>query len=233
MSKTVFIHGFSSSLYTWRQCLAPIAGKYRVVALDLKGFGFTGKPSSEYTTDEYVDFLIHFMDALGLQTATLCGNSMGGNIAWRSALKYPERVDKLILVDAAGYEEKHAGMPAFLKLSSLPGVGELLSVALTRGRIRSLLESAYFDPARVTEQTVSAYYYPMKTEGAMRAVLARLRDGRSDTAQWQSKIPEIHAPTLIIWGANDKWIEKENAIKFHTDIRGSALVIIPECGHVP
>ncbi|MBI5117656.1 alpha/beta hydrolase [Candidatus Poribacteria bacterium] len=229
----VFIHGFSSSLYTWRQCIGPIAAKHHVVALDLKGFGFSGKPPSEYTIDGYVDFLIHFMDATGVRTATLCGNSMGGNIAWRAALKYPERVDKLILVDASGYEEKHPGIPLFLKLGRLPGVGELLSAFMTRGRVRSVLESAYYDPVHVTERTVSAYYYSMKTEGAMRAVLARLRRKGSDAAQWQGRIPEIKAPTLIIWGENDKWIEKENAIRFHKDIRGSMLVIIPECGHVP
>jgi pimeloyl-ACP methyl ester carboxylesterase len=229
----VFIHGFSSSLYTWRQCAGQIAAKHHVVALDLKGFGFSGKPPSEYTVDEYVAFLMRFMDALGVQKATLCGNSMGGNIAWRAALKYPDRVDKLILVDASGYEEKHSGIPLFLKLGRFPGVGELLSVFMTRGRVRSALESAYYDSSRVTERTVSAYYYSMKTEGAMRAVLARLRRGGGDAGQWQGRIPEIKTPTLIIWGENDKWIEKENAIRFHKDIRGSMLVIIPECGHVP
>lgn len=229
----VFIHGFSSTLWTWRSCLEPFSKQYRIYALDLKGFGFSGKPDSEYTTDEYVDFVIHFMDALELQTATLCGNSMGGNIAWRAALKHPDRIDRLILVDASGYASDHSGAPFFLSLGRLPGVGEILGSLITRGRIRATLESAYHDAAKVTDQTVDAYYYPMRTQGAMHAVLARLRGFRADTEKWQSKIPELSLPTLIIWGENDTWIEREIAGRFHKDISGSKLVVIPECGHLP
>ena len=229
----IFIHGFSSSLYTWRSCLGPIAKHYRVVALDLKGFGFSGKPETEYTIDRYADFVVHFMDAVGLKSATLCGNSMGGNIAWRTALKYPDRVEKLILVDASGYPSQHRGMPFFLKLGSLPGVGEMLSFSITRGRIRSSLESAYYDTALVAERTVDVYYYSMRTEGAMRAVLARLRSSRDEAEKWKDRISELNLPTLIVWGDSDTWIEPENAERFHRDIAGSELVIIPECGHLP
>ncbi len=229
----VFIHGFSSSLYTWRSCLGPIAKRYRVVALDLKGFGFSGKPETEYTTDGYADFVIQFMDAVGLKAATLCGNSMGGNIAWRTALKYPDRVEKLILVDASGYPSQHRGMPFFLKLGSLPGVGEILSFSITRGRIRSSLESAYHDTSRVTERTVDVYYYSMRTEGAMHAVLARLRSSRAEAEKWKDRISELDLPTLIVWGDSDTWVEPVNAERFHSDIAGSELVIIAECGHLP
>ncbi|UCD59129.1 MAG: alpha/beta hydrolase [Candidatus Hydrogenedentota bacterium] len=229
----IFIHGFASSLSTWRSCLEPISKQYRIFALDLKGFGFSGKPASKYTTDEYADFVIHFMDALELQAATLCGNSMGGNIAWRTALKYPERIERIILVDAAGYPSEHRGMPFFLNLGRLPGVGEIVSTFITRGRIRSSLQSAYYDTAKVTEQTVDAYYYPMRTAGARRAVLARLRGFPAEIEEWKAKIRDIKLPTLIIWGADDTWIEREHAERFHRDIIGSALVIIPECGHLP
>ncbi len=229
----VFIHGFSSSLYTWRSCLEPISKQYRVFALDLKGFGFSGKPVSQYTIDEYVDFVIHFMDALGLERATLCGNSMGGNIAWRAALKYPDRVEKLILVDAAGYPSSRTGLPLTIRIGRLPGVGELLGGLTTRGRIRDSLESAYFDDAKVTDRTVDTYYYSLRTDGGMRAVLARIRSPRSKIEEWRVRIPELSLPTLIVWGANDTWIPPEDAEKFHRDISGSKLVIIPQCGHLP
>ncbi len=87
----VFLHGFSSSLYSWRQVLEPISKTYRVYALDLKGFGFSGKPESDYTTDEYVDFVIDFMDALGVDRATLCGNSMGGGRSISPNIRYGQR----------------------------------------------------------------------------------------------------------------------------------------------
>ena len=229
----IFIHGFSSSLYSWRACLEPISKQYRVFALDLKGFGFSEKPESEYTTGEYVDFVIHFMDALKLDKATLCGNSMGGGIAWRTALKYPERVEKLILVDAAGYPSSRSGLPFIMKLGRLPGTDNLFSLFTTRGRIRSSLESAYYYDEQVAEQTVDAYYYPMRTEGAMYAVLARMRNPRGDTEKWAGRISELTLPTLIIWGADDTWIPAEDALRFHQDITGSHLQIIRDCGHLP
>ncbi len=229
----VLLHGFSSSLYTWHACMEPLSKEYRVIALDLEGFGFSGKPDTEYTIDGYVDFVIHFMDALKVKTATLCGNSMGGNIAWRAALKYPDRVDKLILVDASGYYSGHSGMPFFIKLGRLPGVGEFFGSLVTRDYIRASLRSAYYDDSKVTDQTVDAYYYPMRTEGAMHAVLARLRTPQNETEQWENKITTLKLPTLIVWGANDTWKPRQDPDRFHLDIKGSKLVTIRECGHVP
>jgi pimeloyl-ACP methyl ester carboxylesterase len=229
----VFIHGFSSSLYTWRECLEPLSQQYKVYALDLKGFGFSEKPVSEYTVDAYVDFLIHFMNELEIPAATLCGNSMGGNIAWRAALKYPDRVEKLILVDASGYPSNHGGMPFLLRLGRLPGMGELFGAFVSRSQVRSSLESAYFNDSDVSDRTVDAYYYSLRTEGAMHAVLARLRRSPDETEEWHKKIPQIKTPTLIIWGKEDTWVVPQNADRFHKDIEGSKLVTIPNCGHLP
>jgi pimeloyl-ACP methyl ester carboxylesterase len=229
----IFIHGFSSSLFTWRACLDSIAQQYRVYALDLKGFGFSGKPESDYTIDEYVDFVAAFMDELELPSAILCGNSMGGNIAWRVALKHPNRVDALILVDASGYPSDHSGLPLFVRLGRLPGAKTFFGVLTTRSRIRDSLESAYFEDAKVSDRAVDSYYYSMKNEGAMHAVLARLRSHSNETARWHEKIPSLSMPTLIVWGDKDTWIPLENAHKFHNDIAGSELVVLPGCGHLP
>jgi len=229
----IFIHGFSSSLFTWSKCLEPISKQYRVFALDLKGFGFSDKPASAYSTAEYIDFLVHFMNAVGLEKATLCGNSMGGGIAWRTALEYPEKVDKLILVDSSGYVSNRSGLPFIMKLARAPGMEKLFALFTTRGQIRSSLESAYYNDEAVTERTVDAYYYPMRTEGAMHAVLARIRRPQSATEKWQGRIPELDLPTFIIWGTEDTWIPVEDAKRFHREISGSGLLIIPECGHLP
>jgi pimeloyl-ACP methyl ester carboxylesterase len=233
----IFIHGFSSSLYSWSTCLEPISGQYRVVALDLKGFGFSEKPETEYTTGEYVNFVIDFMDALKLDKATLCGNSMGGGIAWRTALKHPERVEKLILVDAAGYPSTRSGQPFIMKLvrkiGGLPGSDILFPLFTMRGRIRSSLESAYYYDERVTEQTVDAYYYSMRTKGARNAILARMLHPRSETEKWVGRISELELPTLIVWGVEDTWIPAKDALKFHQDIAGSQLKLIDDCGHLP
>jgi len=229
----IMIHGFSSSLYSWRACLDPLSKHFCVIALDLKGFGYSEKPPSEYSITEYVEFVIRFMDSLGIDTATLCGNSMGGNIAWRTALKYPERVDKLILVDSAGYPSERTGLPFFMKLGRLPGAHRLFSLIVTQGRIRESLESAYYDDSNVTEKTVDTYYYATRTDGAMHAPLARIRGRRSSIEKWQPRISELKLPTLIVWGTEDTWIPPEDAHRFHHDITGSELILIPECGHVP
>lgn len=233
----IFIHGFSSSLYTWSACLDAIAQQHRVYSLDLEGFGFSDKPAVDYTIDGYLDFVAHFMDALNIKSAVFCGNSMGGNISWRAALKYPDRVSKLILVDASGYPSedagKHSGLPFLLRLGRLPGVGELFGFLASRGQIRASLESAYCEDSKVTDHTVDMYYYPLKTEGGMRAVLARMRGSREDLKEWADKIPSLTLPTLIIWGEKDTWIPVENGRHFHEDIAGSELVVLPQCGHLP
>jgi pimeloyl-ACP methyl ester carboxylesterase len=206
----ILIHGFASSLYTWRQCLDPLSEHFRVIALDLKGFGYSDKPPSEYSIGEYVEFLSQFMDSIGIDKATLCGNSMGGLIAWRTALKYPERVDRLILVDAGGYPSERTGLPSFLKLARLPGAGRLFSLIMTRDRIRNSLESAYYDDSKVTEKAVDAYYYATRTKGAMHAPLARMRAGMTEIRKWEGRIPELKLPTLIIWGNEDSWIPRKD-----------------------
>jgi pimeloyl-ACP methyl ester carboxylesterase len=229
----VLIHGFSSSLYSWRECLDPLAEHFRVIALDLKGFGYSQKPPSEYSIGEYVEFLNHFMDSLGIEKATLCGNSMGGLIAWRTVLKYPERVDKLILVDSGGYPSERTGLPFFLKLGRLPGADRIFSLIVTRGRIRESLESAYYDDSKVTETAVDVYYYALRTKGALHAPLARIRARMNEIEKWQARIPELKLPTLIIWGIEDSWIPRKDADRFHRDITGSKLALISECGHLP
>jgi pimeloyl-ACP methyl ester carboxylesterase len=158
---------------------------------------------------------------------------MGGGISWRTALKYPDRVDKLILVDAAGYVSTRSGLPFIMKLGRLPGAEKLFSLFTTRGRIRSSLESAYYFDDKVSEAVVDAYYYPMRTSGAMHAVMARMRTPRSETEKWQGRISELKLPACIIWGVEDTWIPVEDAEQFHRDIPDSKLVIIPECGHLP
>ena len=151
-------------MHAWRSCLEPVAAQHQVLALDLKGFGFSDKPVPAYSISEYPDFVVHLMDAVGLQTATPCGKPIGGNIVWR---------------------------------------------------------------------TVDAYYYPMRTGGAMHAVLAKQRGFRGEIEQWQARIPELNLPTLVTCGAQDMWIAEENADRFNRDIPGSTLVVIPECGHLP
>jgi pimeloyl-ACP methyl ester carboxylesterase len=120
-----------------------------------------------------------------------------------------------------------------MKLARLRGIDSLFTLLTTRGQIRSSLQSAYYDDEQVTERTVDTYYYSMRTEGAMWAVLARIRNPRNDAKEWQARIRELDIPTFIIWGANDTWIPPQDAINFHNDIAGSRLLIFPECGHLP
>jgi pimeloyl-ACP methyl ester carboxylesterase len=229
----ILIHGFSSSLYTWRQCLGPLSEHFRVIALDLKGFGYSDKPPSEYSIGDYVEFLNSFMDSLGIEKTTLCGNSMGGIIAWRMALKYPRRVDKLILVDSGGYPSERTGLPLFVRLGRLPGADRLFSLIMTRSRVRDSLESAYYDDSKVTEKAVDVYYYALRTEGAMHAPLAEIRAGMEEVRKWETSIRELNLPTLVIWGTEDSWIPRSDADRFQRDITGSTLALISDCGHLP
>jgi pimeloyl-ACP methyl ester carboxylesterase len=93
------IHGYGAGIWVWEKQIEILSQSYRVYALDVIGHGFSDRPKIPYTSETYIHFLRDFMDGVGIERATLIGNSMGGGIAWAMAILFPERVDRLILID--------------------------------------------------------------------------------------------------------------------------------------
>lgn len=225
----VLLHGMGGSLHTWDGWTAALRDSLRVVRLDLPGYGLTGPfPHGDYRTAAYVAFLDAFLDTLGIPRASIAGNSMGGEIAWRYALAHPARVDRLILVDAAGYP--YGDPPPLFRVLGTPGLSALLTKLSPRWMYRQNLTQVYVDDAKITEPLIDRYYELTRRAGNREAFLRRALVADSFPF---AAVRGVRAPTLIQWGAGDLWIPRAMADTFAAYIPGSRVVMYDGVGHLP
>ncbi len=228
----VLLHGTSASLHTWDGWADALKDQRRVIRMDLPGFGLTGPmPDGDYRLTRYVNFVIALLDQLGVQQAVLAGNSFGGNLAWKIAVDHPQRVSKLVLVDAAGYPFDPASMPIGFKIAQIPALRPMMEHTLPRSMIESSVRNVYGDPSKVTPELVDRYQELTLRSGNRSALVERFR--QSPSGEFTAQIPQVRQPTLILWGAQDRLIPPDNALRFQRDIAGSHLVMFDALGHVP
>jgi pimeloyl-ACP methyl ester carboxylesterase len=228
----VLLHGTGSSLHAWEGWTQALKGEHRVVRFDLPGFGLTGPaPDGIYSIERDMGVLIALLDKLGIERFVLGGNSLGGSIAWRTALAHPSRVEKLILVDAGGYPTAAISQPLGFRLARLPGISWLLQNTLPRFLVVQGFRNVFGDPDRVTAEMIERSVELTQREGNRRALLDRFR--QRQPGGLSGRIPELKLPTLIIWGGKDRLIPPENAGRFHRDIQGSTLAVYDDLGHAP
>lgn len=228
----VLLHGTSASLHTWEGWTKALRGTRRVVSFDLPGFGLTGpNASGDYSDAMYVRFVLKTLDALKLQRVVLGGNSLGGGIAWETAVAAPDRVLQLILVDAAGYAFTPTSVPLGFRVARLPLLNRLMSHVLPRSVIEASVRNVYGHPQRVTTELVDRYAAMTLREGNRRALTQRM--AQLDRGANASRIAALRVPTLILWGGQDRLIPPDNAARFGRDIAGSTVVMFDDLGHVP
>jgi pimeloyl-ACP methyl ester carboxylesterase len=231
-SPIVLLHGFGSSLHAWDGWAQALRDKRRVVRLDLPGFGLTGPtPDATYGLERDMRVTLAVLDRLGIARCVLGGNSLGGAVAWRTALAHPARVEKLILVDAGGYPEHSLSVPIGMRLLRVPGILWLMRNTLPRSLVEQGLRNTFGDPSRVTPEMVERAFDLTSREGNRRALLDRVAE-RSGKSPFE-RIRELTLPTLIVWGGRDRLIPPEDAERFHRDIEGSVLAIFDDLGHAP
>ena len=227
----VLIHGTSASLHTWDGWTEALRSQRRVIRFDLPGFGLTGpNASGDYSMATYVRFVGALLDQLGVQRAVLGGNSLGGEVAWATAHALPQRVDKLILVDAAGYAFESESMPLAFRVAATPGLSALMGQLLPPGMVEKSVRSVYGDPTRVTPELVQRYRDLALRAGNRHALTVRMAQRNTGREQ---DIRDLKLPTLILWGGRDRLIPPANGDRFAADIQGSELVVFPALGHVP
>ncbi len=227
----VLLHGTSASLHTWQGWVDELKKTRRVISLDLPGFGLTGPfPDDHYEMDHYVTFLSHFLASLKVQHYVLIGNSFGGNLAWHMALAHPSQVDRLVLVDASGYDNQPKSMPIGFRIAQIPVLNKIMEYTLPRSMVASSVRNVYADPSKVTPELIDRYYDLTLRKGNRHALVQRLQIPIGVDAY---RIHLVTAPTLLLWGAKDELVPIENARKFNQDIKGSQLVILDDLGHVP
>lgn len=228
----VLIHGTSASLHTWHGWAAALRSSRRVIRFDLPAFGLTGPaPDGDYALERYARFVVAVMDRLQVKQAVLAGNSLGGGVAWKTAVDYPARVSALVLVDSAGYPFASESVPLGFRLARLPFLAPLLRNVLPRRVIESSVRNVYGDPSRVTPRVVDRYYELTLREGNRDALVQRFQVMRKEDLSAQ--IPRVRQPTLILWGAQDRLIPPAQAERFHRDIPGSRVQVFEGLGHVP
>ncbi len=229
----VLIHGTGASLHTWEKWTNLLEKDFKVIALDMPAFGLTGpNQTGKYSLEYYAQFLDAFLTQIGVDSCHIGGNSLGGAIAWRYTAMYPNKVKKLILLDAGGYppENKDDEPPLAFQLAKSPIWSKVLLTITPRSLFESSMKEVYHNDELVTEELIDRYYELYLREGNRQAFIDRVNNIEyTDPAA----IKTITAPTLIQWGKTDVWVPLANAYKFQKDIADSELVVYDNAGHLP
>lgn len=228
----VLLHGLGSSIYSWSEVLEGLARHHDVVAVDLPGFGFSDQPE-DLAFGRLPRAVLGLMDRLGLEKASLAGNSLGGAVAIVLAAERPERVDRLVLIDAAGFNFAPEDRPAIFRfVSAVPGI-LLERLPVRRWLTRAALRQVFLDPAQVTDERVEEYAAPMLRAGAARALQSLLTSSSHELDHFEELLARVRSPTLILWGREDRWVPVTDADRFGAAIQGSRTIILKRCGHIP
>ncbi len=226
----LFVHGFAASLETWEPWAEALAAeRRRVVRVDLPGSGLSPPDSTgDYTDRRSLQLLQALMDQLGLRQASLVGHSIGGRIAWRFAAEFPARVERLVLISPDGFAS-----PGFEygKAPHVPAVFALMRYALPEPLLRKNLEAAYADPVRLTDAVFSRYRDLLRAPGARGALLARME--QTVLVDPRPLLGRIRAPTLLLWGREDRLIPFAHSADYLRELRGARLAALDGTGHVP
>ena len=225
--KVILLHGLGASADSWQSTpmvssIAAFSQKYHVIAPDQVGFGKSDKPFLKYRVGTYADFLDKFMSELKIEKASLVGNSLGGWVGGLMAVKYPNRVEKLILVDSAGLE------PATIDFNRIYQLNNS-----TRDEVRANLKLIFANPMFHNEAFVDQFMTARVMTNDGNTINAIIESIKRKEDFLDNELGKIKKPTLIIWGKQDGLLPVTDAEKFNKGIAGSELVIFDNCGHVP
>jgi pimeloyl-ACP methyl ester carboxylesterase len=224
----LLLHGFGSSLQTWDVWAAQLETQYRVIRLDLPGFGLTGpSPLHDYSEASDVATLTHFVDKLGVSSFSVIGHSMGGKMAWGLAAAEPDRVKALVLMAPDGFPEaKDIGSKPY----AMPSIMGVIKFSLPKFLVRKSIEPAFFDANALSDSLVDRYYDMLRAPGVRAAILER-----SNQTIYTDPVPrlkKITAPTLLVWGEQDQMIPSSNAQSYAQVLSTSKTVLLPKLGHL-
>lgn len=224
----LLLHGIMASLHTWDDWVDTLKNDYRIVRIDVPGFGLTGAISDGDTSIEaIVDRVKALVDYLEIDKLVMIGNSLGGYISWNFAATYPEKVSAMVLLDAAGYPMK---LPLIMKLFTTPYLRHLVRVGAPGFVVKFILNEVYGDKRRIQPAKVPLYQDLMLHRGNPLSLLRVFEE--LDNLSTDS-VKNVKAPTLIQWGEKDIWIQPENAANFHRELPESEVIMYPGVGHVP
>jgi pimeloyl-ACP methyl ester carboxylesterase len=230
----VLLHGFGDSFTSWEGWVAALKTKFHIISVDFPGHGLTRAPVGfQLSGDGLADFVDDFATKLALPKFAVAGNSMGGGVAWQLAVRHPDRINALILVDAAGFpnEKPPAEIPLAFKILQYPIGRALLRNIDNRPLIDEGLKTDVFDKSLITPAMVDRWAAFQRAPGH-RAILMAVNP-RAQSQATADLIGTIKVPTLVLYGESDPLIEPASARKFATAIPGATLITYPRVGHLP
>jgi pimeloyl-ACP methyl ester carboxylesterase len=220
----ILVHGLGGDVSNWAPTIGPLSQKCRVIVLDQIGFGKSDKPLINYRVGTLVDFLDGFYKQLGITHASLVGNSLGGWTVAAYALAHPEKVDRLVLVDAAGF-----AVTGDLDPKILNGLNPS-----TRDAIKQLVPLIFYNSKPfTTDAGVDAFFTRRMSAGDGYTIQRFIDSILHGEDVLDNKLSAIKQPTLIVWGREDGLTPLAMGERFKKEIAGSKLFIIEKCGHVP
>ena len=234
--KVFLVHGLGGFAENWMLNIEALAKHFHVYVLDLVGFGKSDKPKTSYTIDDFAQFINEFMEKKKIEKTNFIGHSLGGGISLQFALKFPEKVNKLIIVSSACLGKE---ISIINKIASLPIIGELLTCP-SRKEIAKFYKELVYDETIITDELIEEGYQMSSLPGAQRSFLKTNR-AAINFFGLKSKIidpirnnlDKIVVPTLIIWGQQDKILPVSHAHSAEEGIPNATLQIFEKCGHVP
>ncbi len=218
----ILLHGLGASAERWLRVIPDLTKHFRVIVPDIIGFGYSDKPTVEYTMDFFIRFFKDFLENLNIDKLNIVGSSFGGHLATEFAIRYNDRVEKLVLAAPAG-----------VMRSSTSALDQYIMAALYptyENALRAFMDMT-FDPSVVTEDSVRDFINRMKLPNAKYAFMSTLL-GIRDSPKLPDRLSRVLAPTMLLWGDNDNMIPLQYS-KEYTRIPYHELVVIKDCGHVP
>lgn len=232
----VLVHGFGASRFTWRRWVPALERQYRVLRVDLKGFGDAPRPrDGRYSPVDQAELLVEWMRRLDLRDATLVGHSLGGGIVLYAALELagePHRIRSLVVISGAAYPQE---IPRYIGLARLPILPELaLRLVPSRALLRRVLREISHPGAVIPPEQVEGYAAPLDRPGTRYAILQAARQVLPPQAEAvAARYRELKQPTLLLWGRQDPVVPLRVGERLAREMPSARLVILERCGHLP
>ena len=231
----LLIHGFGASSYSWRHIIEPLAQKYRVITIDLKGFGDSPKPRDDaYSVYEQARLVRNFILANDLKNLHIVGHSYGGGVALAVSIylatSHPDVQKSLVLMDNIAYPQE---LPEFVKVLATPVLGPLLIHTLPDTlQVKALLKKVYFDDELIPQSAIDHYAANLAKPNAKYATLTTARQILpADLQEFSNNYANLKIPTLIVWSREDEIVPLAIGQRLHEDLPNSKLVVLSDVGH--
>jgi len=227
------VHGSNASMQTWNAFIAKLSGEYRIISYDQHGHGLTGPhPKDDYAVQAKIVAALKILDHAKVDKAVWIGNSMGGRLTWRAALSEPDRVSKMVLIDASGAQVDEEIKPYFAARLSRTSFGQLIAPYITpRQLVEQSIKQNYVDHSKINDELIDTYWEMVRFPGNRAAIASRAKTSREPEV-W-NRINTLTLPTLLLWGEQDTVIPVSHGHAFAKQITNSHIIVYPNAGHLP